>query len=51
MPVVVKYSLTDGTAYADMDDPTMLITKAMVVVGIAAMVGGLAAAIWYSKKK
>jgi K(+)-stimulated pyrophosphate-energized sodium pump len=51
VPVVVKYSLTDGTVYADMDNPTMMMTKIMVAAGIAAMVAGLAAAIWYSKKK
>jgi K(+)-stimulated pyrophosphate-energized sodium pump len=51
VPVVVKYSLTDGTAYADMEPSTALITRIIVGVGIAAMVAGLAAAIWMSKKK
>jgi K(+)-stimulated pyrophosphate-energized sodium pump len=51
VPIVVKYSLTDGTAYAGMTDSMALVTKMIVGAGIGAMVIGLAAAIWISKKK
>ena len=51
VPIVVKYSLTDGTAYDGMDETTAMITRIAVAGGIAAMVAGLGFAIWVSKKK
>jgi K(+)-stimulated pyrophosphate-energized sodium pump len=51
VPVVVKYSLSDGTAYGDMGPTEALITKIGVIGGVAAMIIGLAVAVWYSKKR